>query len=53
MNFKVNFSYRIGKLSMDQRPRRRKSVNNDDLKEGGDGGQNEGQQGGGAPVRNR
>jgi outer membrane receptor protein involved in Fe transport len=53
MNFKVNFSYRIGKLSMDQRPRRRKSVNNDDLKDGGDGGQNEGQQGGGAPVRNR
>lgn len=41
MNFKVNFSYRIGKLSMDERPRRRrKSVNNDDLKEGG-GGQGE------------
>jgi outer membrane receptor protein involved in Fe transport len=43
MNFKVNFSYRIGKLSMDQgRPRKRKSVNNDDLKEGAPagGGQN-------------
>ena len=41
MNFKVNFSYRIGKLSMDERPRRRrKSVNNDDLKEAG-GGQGE------------
>lgn len=37
MNFKVNFSYRIGKLSMDQGgPRKRKSVNNDDLKGGGD-----------------
>jgi len=39
MNFKVNFSYRIGKLSMDQgRPRKRKSVNNDDLKEGAPSG---------------
>jgi outer membrane receptor protein involved in Fe transport len=38
MNFKVNFNYRIGKLSMDQRPKRRKAVNNDDLKGGGDGG---------------
>jgi outer membrane receptor protein involved in Fe transport len=38
MNFKINFSYRIGKLSMDQRQRRKKSVNNDDLKSGGDGG---------------
>ncbi|WP_075349597.1 TonB-dependent receptor domain-containing protein [Algoriphagus marinus] len=39
MNFKVNFSYRIGKLSMDQgRPRKRKSVNNDDLKEGAPAG---------------
>jgi outer membrane receptor protein involved in Fe transport len=37
MNFKVNFSYRIGKLSMDQGgPRRKKAVNNDDLKGGGD-----------------
>lgn len=36
MNFKVNFSYRIGKLSMEDRPRRRrKSINNDDLKGGG------------------
>lgn len=38
LNFKINFSYRIGKLSMDQTPRRRKSINNDDLKEGGEGG---------------
>jgi outer membrane receptor protein involved in Fe transport len=43
MNFKVNFSYRIGKLSMDQgRPRKRKSINNDDLKEGApSGGENQ------------
>jgi outer membrane receptor protein involved in Fe transport len=43
MNFKVNFSYRIGKLSMEQgRPRKRKSVNNDDLKEGApNGGENQ------------
>jgi outer membrane receptor for ferrienterochelin and colicin len=38
MSFRVNFSYRIGKMSMDQRPSRRRSINNDDLKEGGDGG---------------
>jgi hypothetical protein len=55
MNFKVNFSYRIGKLSMDQRPKRRKSINNDDQKEGGDGGQMENQNAGGgaAPARNK
>ncbi len=39
-NFKINFSYRLGKMSFDQqqRPRRmgRRSINNDDLK--GDGG---------------
>jgi outer membrane receptor protein involved in Fe transport len=47
LSFKVNFSYRIGKMSFDQ-PKRRKSVNNDDLKgEGGDGGMgnNDGGQG--------
>jgi hypothetical protein len=38
-------------MSMEQGPRRRKSINNDDLKDG-EGGQNENQQGGG-PVRNR
>ncbi|MDF2157470.1 TonB-dependent receptor [Algoriphagus sp. CAU 1675] len=42
MNFKVNFSYRIGKMSLNDRPRRRKSVNNDDLKGGEDGGGGEG-----------
>lgn len=36
-SFRLNFSYRIGKMSFDQ-PRRSRSVNNDDLKEGGDGG---------------
>ncbi len=35
LNFKVNLSYRIGKLTVDQR-RSRKGVRNDDLKEGGD-----------------
>ncbi|MCA8829983.1 TonB-dependent receptor domain-containing protein [Hymenobacter pini] len=37
--FRVNLSYRIGKMSMAQ-PKRRRSVNNDDLKDGGnsDGG---------------
>lgn len=52
MNFKVNFNYRIGKMSMNQQPRRRKSINNDDLKDG-EAGQGENQGGGGAPVRNR
>lgn len=53
LNFKINFNYRIGKMSMNQQPKRRKSINNDDLKEGGEGGQNENQGGGGPPVRNR
>ncbi len=35
MNFKVTFSYRIGK-AMDSKPKKRKSVDNDDMKEGGD-----------------
>lgn len=39
LSFRVTFSYRIGKMSMDQRPRRQRSINNDDLKDdGGDGG---------------
>ena len=49
MNFKINFTYRIGKMSLDQRPKKRKSITNDDLKDGGEGGQ--GEQGGGA-IRN-
>jgi hypothetical protein len=39
LSFRVTFTYRIGKMSMDDRPRRRRSINNDDLKDdGGDGG---------------
>jgi hypothetical protein len=34
MNFKVNFSYRIGKMSF-AGTKRKKSVNNDDQKDGG------------------
>ncbi len=38
-SFRVNFSYRIGKMTMENRPRRsRRGINNDDLKDGGDGG---------------
>jgi hypothetical protein len=46
MSFKVTFAYRIGKMSFDApRPRRKKSVNNDDLKDGGGGDGMEGGQG--------
>jgi outer membrane receptor for ferrienterochelin and colicin len=34
-SIRLTFSYRIGKMSMDNQPRRRKSINNDDLKDGG------------------
>jgi hypothetical protein len=46
LNFKVTFSYRIGKMSFDTPRGRKKSINNDDLKDegGGDGGM-----GGGTP----
>lgn len=53
-SFRVNFSYRIGKMSMEDRPRRRRSINNDDLKQGGDGNDDGGMEGGGggaAPQR--
>lgn len=47
LSFRVTFSYRIGKMSVDQRPRRRRSISNDDLKEdGGDGGMQMGGEGG-------
>ncbi len=36
MNFKINFSYRIGKLTTDEKRKRKKSINNDDMKEDGD-----------------
>lgn len=53
-SFRFNVSYRIGKMSVDQSSRRRRrSISNDDLKEGGDGGAGAGmemnQGGGGAP----
>lgn len=50
---RVTFSYRIGKMSFDQPQRRRRGVNNDDVKDGDGGGDNAGgnqpQQGGGQP----
>jgi outer membrane receptor for ferrienterochelin and colicin len=49
LNFKVTFSYRVGKMSMDAPRRRKKSINNDDLKDEGGGGDG-GQGGGGAPA---
>ncbi|MEJ2004130.1 MAG: outer membrane beta-barrel family protein, partial [Cyclobacteriaceae bacterium] len=36
MNFKINFSYRIGKLKVNDSRRRRRQIENNDLKEGGD-----------------
>jgi len=38
MNFKINFNYRIGKLSMEPSRRKRRGVSNDDVKEGGGNG---------------
>lgn len=56
ISVKVTFSYRIGKLSFDGQPRRRRSINNDDLKSEGDGGGMDtgggmGQSGGGGMPR--
>ncbi|HYF70123.1 MAG TPA: TonB-dependent receptor [Ohtaekwangia sp.] len=52
MSFRVNFSYRIGKMSVDNAPRRsRRSISNDDLKEGGGDGMMEGAGGGQTPQR--
>lgn len=50
-NFKITFSYRIGKMTVNNKPKRNKmSINNDDLKDSGgdqsDGMQMGGQQGG-------
>ena len=46
MSFRINVSYRFGKMGFDSgpRPRRKKSVSNDDLKDGGGDGM-DGQQG--------
>ena len=38
MNFKINFSYRIGKMSVGQTPRRKRSIDNQDLKQESNGG---------------
>ena len=52
--FRVNFSYRLGKMNfVEQKTRRRKSVNNDDQKSDGGGGGDMGgggQQSGGTPA---
>lgn len=54
MSFRINVSYRIGKMSFDgQRPRRKKSVNNDDMKDGGDGGMDMGGQQNGQSQQTR
>ena len=57
MSFRITFSYRIGKMSVEPRQSRRHSINNDDLKEGGDnnsgGMEGGGQSGGGAPQGQR
>jgi outer membrane receptor protein involved in Fe transport len=44
LSFRFTFTYRIGKMSVDQRPRRKRTINNDDLKD--DGGDNGMQMGG-------
>lgn len=54
MSFRINISYRIGKMSFDGNRRRGgRSVNNDDLKSegGGDGGMDMGNGGGGGAQR--
>ncbi len=56
MNFKVTFSYRIGKMSMEAPRKRKKSITNDDLKDeggGNDGGGGAGQQQGGGQQQGR
>ena len=53
MSFRVNISYRIGKMNVEgqQRSRRGRSINNDDLKDGGDNGGGGMDGGGGPPQR--
>ncbi len=53
LSFSLNFSYRLGKISMDGPPRRRKSIQNDDLKDGGDGGDGGGDSAPAAPAAGR
>ena len=55
MNFKVTFSYKIGKMTFVDNKKKKKSVNNDDMKDGGDsggGGQPAAPAGGGGRPRN-
>jgi outer membrane receptor protein involved in Fe transport len=47
MSFRLNFTYRIGKMSVDSKPKNRRSINNDDLKDGGMEGGGAGMEGGG------
>jgi outer membrane receptor protein involved in Fe transport len=47
-SFRINFSYRIGKMSFEEPRRRRSSINNDDMKEGGSGDMGGGMDNGGA-----
>lgn len=56
LNFKVTFSYRIGKMTMEAPRKRKKSISNDDLKDeggGNDGGGGAGQQQGGGQQQGR
>lgn len=46
ISIRFNVNYRIGKMSFDQPSRRKRSVNNDDLKEGGGGEGGQGMGGG-------
>lgn len=51
MNFRISFSYRFGKMGNQKPKRKLKTISNDDLKDGGDGGGGDGgapQGGGGA-----
>jgi outer membrane receptor protein involved in Fe transport len=50
LNFKITFSYRIGKMSLEAPRKRKKSINNDDLKEEGGGNGDQGGGGGGSPA---
>ena len=40
LNFKVTFSYRIGKMTFDAPRKRKKSISDDDIKDGGDNNPN-------------
>jgi ferric enterobactin receptor len=49
-NIKINFTYKLGKVTFTDSRKKTKSVNNDDVKgDGGGGDMGGGQQGGGAP----